>query len=73
MDPTEGYGLDLIFQRRVWEDVTVMVDFSHYDFDNYVVWADSGLIISRMHPGAAAWWDWKMSARTALKWKSTVI
>ena len=42
MDPTEGYGLDLIFQRRVWEDITVMVDFSHYDFDNYVVWADSG-------------------------------
>lgn len=41
MDPTKGYGLDLIFQRRVWKDITVMFDFSHYEFDNYVIWADS--------------------------------
>lgn len=31
----------MIFQRRIWRDITVMVDFSHYEFDNYVVWADS--------------------------------
>ena len=41
MDPTKGYGLDLIFQRRVWKEITVMLDFSHYEFDNYVVWANS--------------------------------
>ncbi len=41
MDPVKGYGLDLIFQRRVWEDITVMIDFSHYEFDNYVVWAET--------------------------------
>ena len=41
LDPTEGYGLDLIFQRRVWKDIIVMLDFSHYEFDNYPVWAPS--------------------------------
>ena len=41
MDPTKGYGLDLVFQRRVWRDITVMLDFSHYEFDNYVIWANS--------------------------------
>ncbi len=32
--------MDLIFQRRVWKDITVMLDFSHYEFDNYVVWGE---------------------------------
>lgn len=40
-NPTEGYGIDLIFQRRVFKDIDMMVDFSHYSFDNYVMWADS--------------------------------
>ncbi len=33
--------MDLIFQRRVWQDITVMLDFSHYEFDSYIVWADA--------------------------------
>lgn len=41
MDPTEGYGVDVIFERRVWRNIVVMVDFSRYIFDNYVMWADS--------------------------------
>ncbi len=41
MDPTDGYGIDLILQRRVWRDISVMLDFSHYEFDNYVVWGES--------------------------------
>ncbi len=33
--------MDLIFQRPVWRDIMLMLDFSHYEFDNYVVWGDS--------------------------------
>jgi iron complex outermembrane receptor protein len=41
MSPTKGYGADLIFQRKIWGDITMMIDFSHYEFDNYVVWGES--------------------------------
>ncbi|MFH2065360.1 MAG: TonB-dependent receptor [Pseudomonadota bacterium] len=40
-DPTKGYGMDLIFQRRLWKEITLMIDFSHYEFDNYVIMANS--------------------------------
>ena len=43
MDPTEGYGIDLIVQRRLWKNIMVMVDVSHYAFDNYVVSLNSEL------------------------------
>ena len=41
MDPTEGYAIDLIIQRRLWKSIKVMVDVSHYAFDNYVISASS--------------------------------
>ena len=43
MGPTEGYGIDFIVQRRLWKDIMVMVDASHYAFDNYVVSLNSNL------------------------------
>ncbi len=39
MDPVKGYGVDLILMRRLWEDMTLMVNVNHYKLDNYVIWA----------------------------------
>ncbi|XPS86823.1 uncharacterized protein Dvar_48410 [Desulfosarcina variabilis str. Montpellier] len=40
-EPEEGIGYDLIFNRRLWGDIVLRMDFYYYDFDNYVVWAHS--------------------------------
>ena len=39
-EPTKGHAIDLIFQKRLWGNIELMMDISHYDFDNYVIFAD---------------------------------
>ncbi len=41
MEPAEGIGYDLIFSRRLWNDVFFNIDFSHYDFSDYPIWANA--------------------------------
>lgn len=41
MDPAEGIGYDLIFSRKLWKNIFLNVDFSHYDFDSYPIWANA--------------------------------
>lgn len=41
MDPAEGIAYDLIFSRRLWNDIFLNADFSHYDFDSYPIWANA--------------------------------
>jgi len=41
MDPAEGIGYDLIFSRRLWNDIFLNTDFSFYDFGSYPIWANA--------------------------------
>ena len=35
--PEHGMGYDLVFNRRLWHDVALMVDYSFYQIENYIV------------------------------------
>ncbi len=41
VDPTHGIGYDLIFIRRLWRNICLNVDFSHYEFEDYGIWANA--------------------------------
>ena len=41
MDPAEGMGYDLIFSGKLFKNIFFNVDFSHYDFDSYPIWANA--------------------------------
>jgi len=41
MDPAEGIGYDLILSRWLGKDIFLTVDFSHYDFNDYPIWANA--------------------------------
>lgn len=36
LDPEHGMGYDLVFQRRLFGDVSLKVDFSYYKIQNYI-------------------------------------
>ena len=41
IDPTEGVGYDIVFNRRLWKNIFLNVDFSHYEFEDYGIWANA--------------------------------
>ncbi len=41
IDPTHGIGYDVVFFRRLWKDIFLNVDVSHYEFNDYGIWANA--------------------------------
>jgi len=41
VDPTHGIGYDFVINRRIWNNIFFNIDFSHYDFRDYGIWADA--------------------------------
>ena len=37
LDPEHGMGYDLVLNRRLWRDVALMVDYSFYQIEDYIV------------------------------------
>ena len=42
IDPTHGIGYDIVFTRRLWRNISLNVDVSHYEFQDYSIWANAG-------------------------------
>jgi iron complex outermembrane receptor protein len=49
-ESTKGYAVDLIFQRKLSDRIDLMLDLSHYNFDNYVIFADGSTDYYRKSP-----------------------
>jgi len=49
-EPTKGYGIDLILQRRIFRNLDIMFDLSYYDFDYYVIFANGATDYYRNSP-----------------------
>jgi iron complex outermembrane receptor protein len=41
VDPTHGVGYDFVINRRLWNNIFINIDFSHYVFKDYGIWANS--------------------------------
>ena len=41
VDPTHGIGYDVVINRRLWNNIFLNIDFSHYDFRDYGIWANA--------------------------------
>lgn len=41
VEPTRGIGYDLVFSRRVCKNIFFNIDVSHYEFEDYGIWANA--------------------------------
>ncbi|ACN17803.1 outer membrane receptor protein [Desulforapulum autotrophicum HRM2] len=41
IDPTHGIGYDVVFTRRLWRNISLNIDVSHYEFQDYGIWANA--------------------------------
>ncbi|SDU42223.1 TonB-dependent receptor, FCYXU motif-type [Desulfobacula phenolica] len=41
INPTHGIGYDIVFTRRLWKNISINVDVSHYEFEDYGIWANA--------------------------------
>lgn len=41
LEPTRGVGYDLVLTRRLFKNIGLSIDFSHYEFKEFPIWANA--------------------------------
>ena len=61
LEPEHGMGYDLVFNRRLWWDVALMVDYSFYQIEDYIVNNRSYAQYSGASAGELRYSDYKIN------------
>ena len=61
LDPEHGMGYDLALNRRLWRDISLMLDYSFYQIKDYIVSNRSYAQYSGSDAGDLRWSDYKIN------------
>ncbi len=61
LDPEHGMGYDLVLNRRLWQDISLMLDYSFYTIEDYIVGNKSYAKYSGKSAGNLRYSDYKIN------------
>jgi outer membrane receptor protein involved in Fe transport len=61
LEPEHGMGYDLVLSRRLWRDISLMVDYSFYQIEDYIVGNSSYAQYSGGSAGDLRYSDYKIN------------
>lgn len=61
LDPEHGIGYDLIFKRRVWQDITLKIGYAFYDIKDYIATNSTYAQYSDASAGVLRFSDYKIN------------